>query len=99
MRIIERGTEHRRTFEFLKEVHSAIKGGDDMPRVLYTAMHYRLSGSTLAAAQQEGIIRRYGWRWEWTGGRLTLEMADSVAAKAKETRRIYAANIKRFKKK
>ncbi|MFO0447231.1 MAG: hypothetical protein ACK52I_00850 [Pseudomonadota bacterium] len=96
MRIIERNTETSRTLEFLHDIHRAIiVEGDDMPRAVYTAMHYRLGQSTIAAAQRQGIIRRYGWRWDWCASKPTMKMADRVASEAQEVRRIYVKNLKR----
>lgn len=95
-RIIERNTEKQRTVAFLKELYAMIvEQGDNMPRVTYTAMHYRLGQPTVAAAQRTGIIRRNGWRWAWTGGRPGLAMAERVTDQAKDIRRAYAANYAR----
>ena len=50
-----------------------------MPRMLYTAMTYRLSWMHMGCAVRLGIIKRGGWHWYWTHrGAPTMKQAKAI---------------------
>jgi hypothetical protein len=94
MRKSRSNDQEARVQQFLSDMHKQIVVlGDDMPRAVYTAMHYNLGWTCVAAAQRSGVIRRYGWRWEWVGGSPSASMAKRVNDARHELERRYARNI------
>lgn len=77
-----------RNLEFLKDVHKQIVvRADDMPRMIFTAMTYRLNWYHVHAAQTLGLVEKEGWRWKWKGPAPHPDMAvalkEEVAARIK----------------
>lgn len=93
-------TIEARILKFLQHVHQDIVVNDDnRPRVLYTAMTYRLGWSIMSAAQRAGILSRKGWDWSWHGRapskRLASHLREAQLEMQREHARNYAAHLKR----
>jgi hypothetical protein len=97
MKYIEPKTVQPRILKFLQDVHHQVKvKKDDMPRMLYTAMSYRLGHPHIAAAKALRPIHKVGWRWYWIADQKpTKAMAKAVHERQKEVLKGYTHNMNR----
>lgn len=94
MRTREPHTLVGRVQDFLNDAHAGVQK-DKQFRMAYCAMGYHLSGMPIAAMQRLGIVRRYGWNWQWTGRAPDKAMAIKVADVGRSIQREYYVPIKR----
>lgn len=75
-----RQTINQRTLAFLQEAyHEIVRKKDDELRMTFTATkHYLTPAPVISAAQSLGLIKRFGWKWEWTGRKPDMKVTLAV---------------------
>lgn len=92
----DRETIVARIEEFLNDLRNQIVVEDnETPRVIYTAMTYKLSGYIVGVIRRQGIIQYDGWLVKWRKGEVAPRMVLKVREAYLEQGRMYVANAKK----